>query len=153
MHRARLGVADGMQPFPFVPWVWRDPSWLGQEQTQTQEQEQETRSEDRPDIGLIGYHVEATDGSIGKIDEDNAKLPADCLMVDTGPWIFGHKVVLPVGTVQRVDHDDRKVYVDRTKEQIKNAPEYDPDHSDPDDYRQRTEDYYTESYRAMPPML
>jgi hypothetical protein len=139
-----------MQPFPFVPYAWRDPTWLGEG-----EQDTETDATDRgerPDTGLIGYEVEATDGGIGKVDEDNALVPADCLMVDTGPWIFGRKVVLPVGTVHRVDHDERKVYVDRTKEQIKNAPEYEPD-TDPDDYRRRTGDYYTESYRLLPPML
>jgi hypothetical protein len=134
-----------MQPVPFVPWVWRDPSWADQ-----REHDEEMLAR-RPDTGLIGYEVEATDGSIGKIDEDNAEVPHDCLMVDTGPWIFGRKVVLPVGTVQRVDHENNKVYVDRTKEQIKNAPEYDPDNHD--DYRKRTDEYYTESYRAMPPML
>jgi hypothetical protein len=136
-----------MQPFPFAPWAWRDPSWLNEP-----EREDEPDLAQRPDTGLIGYHVEATDGSIGKIDEDNAKVPHDSLMVDTGPWIFGRKVVLPVGTVQRVDHAERKVYVDRTKEQIKNAPEYDAD-ADHDDYRRRTDDYYTESYRAWPPIL
>jgi hypothetical protein len=134
-----------MQPVPFVPWVWRDPTWAGGPEHDEQELAQ------RPDTGLIGYEVEATDGGIGKIDEDNAKVPHDCLMVDTGPWIFGRKVVLPVGTVQRVDHEERKVFVDRTKEQIKDAPEYDPD--DDEGYRRRTDDYYAESYRLMPPML
>jgi len=134
-----------MQPVPFVPWVWRDPSWASGPEHDEQELAQ------RPDTGLIGYEVEATDGGIGKVDEDNAKVPHDCLMVDTGPWIFGRKVVLPVGTVQRVDHDERKVFVDRTKEQIKDAPEYDPD--DDEGYRRRTDDYYAESYRLMPPML
>lgn len=131
-----------MQPIPFIPWMWRDPSWTG---------EPDQDLGDRPDTGLIGYDVEATDGGIGKIDEDNAKVPHDCLMVDTGPWIFGHKVVLPVGTVRHVDHEGRKVHVDRTKEQIKDAPEYDPD--DHDAYRRRTDEYYAESYRLMPPML
>ncbi|XVV01913.1 PRC-barrel domain containing protein [Actinosynnema sp. CA-248983] len=140
-----------MQPFPFVPWVWRDPSWLAEREAADTE-DVESRRDERPDTGLIGYEVEATDGGIGKIDEDNALVPADCLMVDTGPWIFGRKVVLPVGTVHRVDHEERKVYVDRTKEQIKNAPEYEPD-ADADEYRTRTADYYTESYRLLPPML
>jgi hypothetical protein len=48
----------------------------------------------------------------------------------------------------------RQLVVDRTrvaKDQIKNAPEYDPDNHE--DYRRRTGEYYTESYRLMPPML
>lgn len=142
-----------MQPFPFAPWTWRDPTWLPGGDTGADRGRDTAGTGDRPDTGLIGYAVEATDGSIGKVDEDNAEVPADCLMVDTGPWIFGRKVVLPVGTVRRVDHEERKVYVDRTKEQIKDAPEYDPDDTDRDGYRQRTGDYYTESYRLVPPMM
>ncbi|CCH32312.1 PRC-barrel domain containing protein [Actinosynnema sp. NPDC047251] len=142
-----------MQPYLFAPWVWRDPTWLSAGDAGFDRVRDSAGAGERPDTGLIGYHVEATDGGIGKVDEDNAEVPADCLMVDTGPWIFGRKVVLPVGTVRRVDHEERKVYVDRTKDQIKDAPEYDPDDTDRDAHRQRTGDYYTESYRAVPPML
>ena len=41
------------------------------------------------------------------------------LVVDTGFWIFGKKRLIPAGVVDRVDHDDRKVYVSMTKDQIK----------------------------------
>ncbi|MBW4718659.1 PRC-barrel domain containing protein [Saccharothrix obliqua] len=130
----------------FAPWTWRDASWS------------DDRASDHDTAGahpgvLVGYEVEATDGGIGKIAESDADAPADCLVVDTGPWIFGREVVLPVGTVRRVDHDERKVYVDRTREQIKNAPERDPDEPDHEGHRQRIGDYYTESYRLIPPML
>jgi hypothetical protein len=102
--------------------------------------------------GLAGYDVEATDGSIGSIDEATYDVGSACLVVDTGPWIFGRKVLLPAGTVQRVDHDDRKVYVDRTKDQIKDSPEYDKDTFSTPEYRERVGTYYTDSYRATPPM-
>jgi hypothetical protein len=49
-------------------------------------------------------------------------------VVDTGPWIFGKKVLLPAGTIENVDVQNRKVYVDRTKDEIKNAPRFDPGH-------------------------
>ena len=35
--------------------------------------------------------------------------------------------MLPAGTMTRVDRADRKVYVARSKEEIKNAPEFDKD--------------------------
>jgi hypothetical protein len=73
--------------------------------------------------------------------------------VDTGPWIFGRKVLLPAGTVQRVDHAERKVYVDRTKDQIKDSPEYDPDTFVKLEYHDRVGAYYTESYRTAPPLM
>jgi hypothetical protein len=141
-------------PFPFVPWVWRNVSELrNRRDTDSPEADEATAADhrDRPDIGLLGYRVEALDGSIGEIDQSNALVPADCLLVDAGTWLSTHKVVLPVGAVARVDHDTKTAHVDRTKEQVRQAPEYDPDTFDADDYRQRLGHYYTESYRTAPP--
>ena len=42
-----------------------------------------------------GYHVEALDGSIGKIDEATYEVGKSFVIVGTGPWIFGRKVMLP----------------------------------------------------------
>ncbi len=75
--------------------------------------------------GIVGYSVEALDGGIGKIDETTDDVGMASIVVDTGPWIFGRKVVLPAGVVDRIDRDDECVYVNRTKDQIKNAPELD----------------------------
>nr|WP_239098462.1 PRC-barrel domain-containing protein [Micromonospora qiuiae] len=99
---------------------------------------------------LVGYKVEATDGSIGKIDSDSNEVNASYLVVDTGPWIFGKKVMLPAGTVNHVDHDEQKVYVDRSKDQIKAAPEYDETATDPA-FRDKLGGYYTDTYAAPPP--
>ena len=74
---------------------------------------------------LAGYGVEAIDGGIGKIDEASYDVGAGYIVVDTGPWIFGKKVMLPVGVINRVDEGDKKVFVTLTKDQIKNAPEFD----------------------------
>jgi len=76
---------------------------------------------------LVGYGVEATDGGIGKVDEASREVNSGYLVVDTGAWILGKKVVLPAGVVHHVDHDDRKVYLDRSRKQIKDAPEFDAD--------------------------
>jgi hypothetical protein len=97
---------------------------------------------------LTGYKVEAADGGIGKVDETSHDVNAQCLVVDTGPWIFGKKVLIPAGTVNHVDHDEQKVYVDRTKEQIKSAPEFDPDTYNESMYREKLGGYYGESYRS-----
>src|SRR5215207_9287118 len=86
-------------------------------------------------VNLVGYDVEATDGSIGKVDEASNEVGSSYVVVDTGPWIFGKKVMLPAGIIQDVDRDDEKVFVNRTKDEIKNAPEYNRDRSDDDSYR------------------
>ena len=57
------------------------------------------------------------------------------LVVDTGPWIFGKKVMLPAGVIQTVDYENEKILVDRTKDEIKNAPEFDDSFIRDEDYR------------------
>ncbi|MGW6862710.1 PRC-barrel domain-containing protein [Streptomyces xanthophaeus] len=73
---------------------------------------------------LTGYKVEASDGAIGKVDKYSDAVGEAYIVVDTGVWIFGKEVLLPAGTVTRVDPEEKRIYVDRTKEQIKHAPEF-----------------------------
>jgi hypothetical protein len=91
---------------------------------------------------ISGFDVEARDGGIGHIDEASYDVGAGYVVVDTGPWIFGKKVLLPAGVISRVDRDDEKVYVDRTKDQIKSAPEFDEDRYRESGYRSTLGNYY-----------
>ncbi len=94
-------------------------------------------------IDLTGYRVEATDGHIGKVDEHSAEVGAQYLVVDTGPWIFGKHVLLPAGTIMSVDAVNRSVQVGRTKDEIKDSPEYHQDkHAGDADYRNDIGAYY-----------
>ena len=101
-----------------------------------------------PPIDLTGFDVEADDGHIGKVDQATYDDGQGCLVVDTGFWIFGKKRMIPAGVVTRVDKDAQKIYVDMTKEQIKNAPDYDDDrHRDqPAAYHDEVGGYY-DTYR------
>ena len=91
---------------------------------------------------IVGYGVEALDGSIGKVDEATFDAGSAFIVVDTGPWIFGKKVMLPAGVVTSVDHDDETIFVNRTKDEIKNAPEFDDSLAQDDDYRGQLGTYY-----------
>ena len=95
-----------------------------------------------PDI--TGFDVEAIDGHIGKVDEATYEDSSSCLVVDTGFWIFGKKRMIPAGVVQRVEADEKKVYVNMTKDQIKSAPDYDADRHAADEkgYHKEIGDYY-----------
>ena len=106
------------------PWTYRDQAWLGTD--------------------LTGYKIEAIDGDIGSVDEATYETGSSYLVVDTGPWIFGRKVMLPAGVVSRVDHENKRVWVDRTKDQIKNAPEFDESMISDTTYRDRLGSYYGE---------
>ena len=101
-------------------WRYRDPAW-GQD--------------------LTGYDVEATDGSIGTIDESTNETDAAYVVVDTGFWIFGKKRLIPAGAITSVDADSRTVMVNLTKDQIKSAPDYDRTSWD-DKARTQAGDYY-----------
>ena len=98
-----------------------------------------------PAKNLTGFDVEATDGGIGKVDEASDNPDTSCLVVDTGFWIFGKKRMLPAGVVDRIDTNDKKIYINRTKEQVKNAPDYDADDRDAPNYRRKIGDYWTQS--------
>jgi hypothetical protein len=91
---------------------------------------------------LDGFAVEASDGSIGKIDESTYDAGSSYVVVDTGPWIFGKKVMLPAGVIDRVDYDGERVFVALAKEQIKNAPEFDDSTYRDETYRSRVGSYY-----------
>ncbi|MFJ9342019.1 PRC-barrel domain-containing protein [Streptomyces sp. NPDC101733] len=96
-----------------------------------------------PGAQIVGFKVEASDGHIGKVDEATEEVGSSYLVVDTGPWIFGKEVLLPAGTVVRVDMEEEKILVNRTKEQIKNAPEYDKHkHQGNAAYREELGTYY-----------
>ena len=110
-------------------WTYRDKSALGSTVIDTH-------------ADLTGFTVEALDGSIGKVDEGTYDVGRSYLVVDTGPWIFGKKVMLPAGIVESVDHDEQQVFVSRTKGEIKDAPEYQDGYFTSDGYRSDLGLYY-----------
>jgi FKBP-type peptidyl-prolyl cis-trans isomerase 2 len=94
------------------------------------------------EIDLVGYKVEATDGSIGKVDDATYEVGGSYVVVDTGPWIFGKRVLLPAGVIESVDQAEEKVYVSLTKDEIKNAPEFDDTRYRDEAYRDELTGYY-----------
>ena len=115
---------------PFQPWEYRPETGLTGDE-----------------LDVTGYPIAAVDGDIGHVDEATYEVGSSDLVVDTGPWIFGRKVLLPAGVVERVDTVEHKVYVDRTKDQIKAAPECDQTVDDAQ-YRERLGGYYAETYNG-----
>jgi hypothetical protein len=92
---------------------------------------------------FTGFDVEALDGGVGKVDEATHEAGKGHIVVDTGPFTL-KRVVLPAGVIDRVDVDRRKVYVNRTKAEIKNAPEIPFGSWDSESYRRELAEYYGE---------
>jgi hypothetical protein len=74
---------------------------------------------------VVGYDVEATDGSIGKVDRATADTGAAYLVIDTGSWITtGARRLIPAGLVTHVDHDAETVTVTLSRDQVRAGPDY-----------------------------
>jgi hypothetical protein len=81
-------------------------------------------------------------GSTRGVDNATYEAGGSYLVVDTGPWILGKKVMLPAGVVSDIDLDTEIVAVNLTKDEIKNAPEFDEERYRDDAYRSEIAGYY-----------
>ena len=105
--------------------------------------------DDKDDLLSYSLYSEADDkvGSIKDIlvDRDGH---FRYLVVDTGFWIFGKKVLLPFGRA-RIDRSQKRVYAQGlTKEQAENLPEYDDDMTIDYDYEERVRGVYRTQPKA-----
>jgi hypothetical protein len=91
---------------------------------------------------LAGFQVVATDGAIGNLDAATYDVGGSYIVVDTGFWIFGKKRMLPAGVIDRIDYDTRKVHLKLTKDQIREAPDYDAEREREEAYHQDIGTYY-----------
>jgi len=78
---------------------------------------------------VTGYHIHATDGDIGHIQDifaDENDWIIRYMLADTRNWWPGKHVLLARDWVQKIEWDDRSITVNVTREQVKDSPEYDP---------------------------
>jgi uncharacterized protein YrrD len=95
-----------------------------------------------------GYTIQATDSEIGEVEDfiiDNQTWAIDFMEVDTGKWFPGKKVLISPKWIREINWKTSSVIVNATKEQVKNSPEYFPNHEISDSYVSNLEDYYKES--------
>lgn len=99
------------------------------------------------DQDIVGHGLYSGDEKVGSVDDilvdDNGSFRY--FVVNTGAWIFGKKVLLPIGRA-RISSSDRRIYVDNiTKEQVENLPEYNSDMTVDYDYEERVRGVYRPS--------
>jgi len=84
----------------------------------------------RSSTEVHGYRIMAKDGEIGHVADfilDERSWEIRYLVIDSGNWFTGHKVLVSPRWLLDIDWAQRAVKVNLTKNQIKKAPEYDPD--------------------------
>ncbi|MEV5885890.1 PRC-barrel domain-containing protein [Streptomyces sp. NPDC052020] len=97
---------------------------------------------------LTGCTVVASDGTIGHVDRQADHHGMRHLVVDTGVWIFGRSVLVPVGVVTAIDTEAGQVAVACTRAEVKAAPRFRTDSETMDRaYLAAVGDYY----HGLPP--
>ncbi len=91
------------------------------------------------DDELVGYEVEGRDGKIGKVD--HVAFEKTCFFVSTSR-LFRKQYVVPASAVERVDTKGKTIYVDLSKEEVENSPEYDDHVGFDEDCEAKTGAYY-----------
>lgn len=94
---------------------------------------------------VIGYAVRGRDGEAGEADDlilDAEEWAVRYVVVDTGKWLPGKKVLLPVGLIREISWDDKSVSADLRAQDIKEAPAFDPSAPVDGEAEERLRDYY-----------
>jgi uncharacterized protein YrrD len=76
---------------------------------------------------VIGYHIQAEDGELGHVQDfiiDDETWAIRYLIVDTHNWWSGKKVLVSPQWIERVSWGQTKVFVNLSRETIKQSPEY-----------------------------
>lgn len=95
------------------------------------------------------YSVYANgDDKVGAVEDglfDDTTGQFRYLIVDTGGWIFGKKVLLPIGAA-RFDNSQQRVYVEGlTKDQVEHLPKYEGVNNVDYNYEERVRGVYREN--------
>jgi hypothetical protein len=77
---------------------------------------------------VMRYYVHATDGDIGHVEGllvDETSWAIRYVIVDTSNWWLGHQVIVAPEWIGRVEWSESKLWVDLTRQAIKDSPAYD----------------------------
>ncbi len=94
---------------------------------------------------INGYAIEASDGRLGTVSDflfDDTSWLVRWLVVDTGNWLSGRKVLLPPSVLGHIDQKQKQFSVRLTKHEIKDSPDIDADRPVSRQMESHLYDYY-----------
>ena len=94
---------------------------------------------------INGYAIAASDGRLGTVSDflfDDASWLVRWLVVDTGNWLSGRKVLLPPSVLGHLDPKEDEFSVELTMQQVKDSPEIDTDRPVSRQMETNVYDYY-----------
>ncbi len=92
-----------------------------------------------------GYDIQGNDEEIGHVDDflvDDETWEVRYLVIDTSNWWFGRKVLVAPHWASRISWAESKVYVDMSRQEIKDSPEWNATAAVNREYEARLYDYY-----------
>jgi hypothetical protein len=78
--------------------------------------------------GILDYDIQAIDGDIGHVQGllvDEETWAIRYMVVETGHWWLGHRVLIAPQWIEKVSWSDTAVAVDLTRQAVKESPPYD----------------------------
>lgn len=136
-------------------WAWgampvvvpQDPEIRDQimEEHRAREEESGGDTHLRSSKEVAGYHIEATDASVGHVEDflfEPDSWAIRYLVVDTRNWLPGRKVLISPQWIRNISWSERSVSVDLTRADIENSPEYDPSHPPTRGYESQLHRHY-----------
>ena len=94
---------------------------------------------------VIGYDIKATDGAIGEVEDfivDDSTWRIHFMIVDTGNWFPGKKVLISPAWVKEINWAENSVVVNAPVQHVKSSPEYEPGEQVSDSYEANLQNYY-----------
>ena len=138
----------GMPMYWGGPYMWGAYPDIVRDRTQWKESAQNEKVWDAhlrstQDVG--GHHIQATDGEIGHVEDfviDDETWAIRYLIVDTKNWWPGRKVLVSPQWIERVSWNESKVFINLSREAIKQSPEYTEESLLTRDYETALHEYY-----------
>jgi len=81
----------------------------------------------RSTLEVTGYHIQATDGELGHVEDfliEDENWAIKSLVAAVGHWWSNKNVLVPPGMIERVSWADAKVFAKLTKTALMEEPEY-----------------------------
>ncbi|MGE5343362.1 MAG: PRC-barrel domain-containing protein [Candidatus Omnitrophota bacterium] len=150
----------GWPMYWYGPFMWgrsASPATRIEGETQTAAEEERWDPNLRSTREVTGYHIQAQDDEIGHVDDfivDDQSWAIRYLVIDTRNWWPGKKVLISRQWIDRISWTESKVFVNLTRESVKQAPEYSDESPLTRDYETQLHHYYNrEGYWLDEPSL
>ena len=115
------------------PYIWGFSPRIVRDPEKWKEYTQGEKARDphlRSTIEVSGYHIQSADGGIGHVEDfiiDDETWAIRYLIIDTRNWWPGKKVLVSPEWIESVSWIERKVFINLTRETIRQSPEYTED--------------------------